>query len=78
MATAEVSDPAGPRNDYRLRPAIEERHRQWKCFCDLTHFTSRAFSLVVNQVVFILLAFNLLQLFLRRQKRKDLLPETKV
>jgi len=33
-------------------------------FNDLTHFTSRAFSMVVNQVVFIMLAYNLLQLYL--------------
>jgi hypothetical protein len=72
LDTAEGTDPTACCNDYRLRTSIEERHRQWKCFCDLTYFTSRAFSLVVNQVVFILLAFNLLQLFLRRQKRKDL------
>ena len=72
LDTAPVGDPAQPRRDYELRTSIEERHRQWKCFCDLTHFTSPAFSLVVNQVVFILLTFNLLQLFLLRQGRKDL------
>jgi len=72
LDTGTVTDPAAPRNDYRLRVSIEERHRQWKCFCDLTYFTSRAFSLVVNQVVFILLAFNLLQYFLLKQGRKKL------
>jgi hypothetical protein len=76
LDTAALTDPAAPRNDYRLRVCIEERHRQWKCFCDLTYFTSRAFSLVVNQVVFILLAFNLLQHFLFRQRRKDLTNKT--
>jgi hypothetical protein len=60
------------REDYGLRPAIEERFRHLKCFCDLTHFTSRAFSLVVHQVVFIMLANDLLQLYLLRQRRKDL------
>jgi hypothetical protein len=54
----------------------EERHRQLKCFSDLTHFTSRAFSLVVNQVVFILLAYSLLQIFLLRQGREDLTKKT--
>lgn len=72
LDTAAVRDPASPRNDYTLRAAIEERHRQWKCFCDLTGFTSRAFSLVVNQVVFVLLTYNLLQLFLLREGRKEL------
>ena len=38
----------------------------------LSRFTSPAFSLVVHQVVFVLLTFNLLQIFLRRQGRKDL------
>lgn len=60
------------RRDYLLRTAIEERYRQLKCFCDLTNFTSPAFSLVLNQVIFIMLAFNLLQHFLRKQHRKDL------
>jgi hypothetical protein len=75
LDTAAVNDPAAPRNDYALRVCIEERHRQWKCFCDLSAFTSRAFSLVVNQVVFTLLAFNLLQHFLLKTRRTDLTPK---
>lgn len=35
-------------------------------------FTSRAFSLVVNQVIFVALAYNLLQLYLKRQGRAEL------
>ena len=57
---------------YRLRQAIEERYRQLKCFSDLSSFTSRAFSLVVNQVVFIVLAYSLFQIYLLRKIRKDL------
>jgi hypothetical protein len=71
-----VSNPAASRQDYRIRTSIEERYRQLKCFSDLTNFTSRAFSMVVNQVVFIMLAYNLLQLFLLRQKRKELTKKT--
>jgi len=70
--TQEVHNPCQAREDYHLRTATEERYRQLKCFADLTHFTSRAFSMVVNQVVFIMLSYNLLQLYLLRQVRKEL------
>ena len=74
--TREVQDPSQSRQDYHLRTSIEERYRQLKCFNDLTHFTSRAFSLVVNQVVFIMLAYNLLQFFLLKQGRQELNQKT--
>jgi hypothetical protein len=70
-------DPALRREEYHLRTDIEEGHRQLKCFWDLTGFTSRAFSLVVNQVVFVALAYNLLQLYLKRQGRKELNRRTR-
>lgn len=70
--TKTVADPAAPRNEYRLRGGIEERHRQLKCFIDLTDFKSRAFSLVYNQVVFVALAYSLLQLYLKRTDRPEL------
>ena len=74
--TKEVHNPCQTRQDYHLRTATEERYRQLKCFADLTHFTSRAFSMVVNQVVFIMLSYNLLQLYLLRQARKELNKKT--
>ena len=74
--TKEVEDPTEASEQYHLRTGIEERHRQLKCFVDLTKFTSRAFSMVVNQVVFIMLALNLLQLYLLRQGRKELNKKT--
>ena len=74
--TKEVKDPREKRQEYRLRIAIEERYRQVKCFIDLTKFTSRAFSMITNQVVFTMLAYNLLQLHLLRQKRKKLNRKT--
>ena len=43
---------------------------------DLTHFTSRAFSMVVNQVIFIMLAYDLLQIYLLHQGRKELNQKT--
>ncbi len=70
--TATVTNPADSRDDYALRVAIEERHRQFKCFCDLTRFTSRAFSLVLNQVIFVLLTYNLLQVYLLRSEKSEL------
>ena len=68
---------AARRDEYHLRTTIEEGHRQLKCFWDLTHFTSRAFALVVNQVVFVALAYTLLQLYLRRQGRAELNRRTR-
>jgi hypothetical protein len=55
-----------------LRTQIEERHRQLKCFSDLSRFTSRAFSMVANQVVFVLLTYTLLQIYLHRSDMKDM------
>jgi DDE family transposase len=60
------------RDEYRLRTGIEERHRQLKCFVDLTDFTSRKFSLICNQVVFVALCYSLMQMFLLRIKRSEL------
>ena len=45
----------------RRRVPILERHRQVKCFWDLTRFRSTAWSLIVNQLVFVCLTYSLLQ-----------------
>jgi hypothetical protein len=74
--TQEKGDPRQARGDYHLRTSIEERHRHLKCFSDLTKFTSRRFSMVVGQVVFIMLAYNLLQLYLLRTHHKELTSKT--
>ncbi len=74
--TRKVQDPRQSRQDYHLRISTEERYRQLKCFNDLTHFTSPAFSMVVNQVVFIMLTHNLLQFFLLKQGRQELNQKT--
>lgn len=60
------------RSTYELRTAIEERHRQYKCFWDLTQMHSRAFSLVVNQALFVLLAYTLIQAHLLLGQRQRL------
>jgi len=70
--TREVTDPTETSREYHIRSSTEERYRQLKCFSDLTHFTSRAFSMVTNQVIFIMLAYDLLQIYLLNQGRKEL------
>ena len=60
------------RSTYELRPPIEERHRQYKCFWDLTRMHSCAFALVVNQTLFVLLADTLVQAHLVLRQRQAL------
>jgi len=60
------------RDDYGLRTDIEERHRQVKCFWDLTRFHSTAWSLIVSQVVFVALTYSLLQIHLLQQGHQEL------
>lgn len=62
------AEQAQRRDEYSLRTEIEEGHRQLKCFWDLARFTSRAFSMVLGQIVFVVLAANLLQVFLRKHQ----------
>lgn len=60
------------RDLYGLRTDIEERHRQVKCFWDLTRFHSTAWSLVVSQTVFVCLTYSLLQIHLLKQGHQEL------
>jgi Transposase DDE domain len=60
------------RDLYGRRTDIEERHRQVKCFWDLTRFHSTAWSLVVSQTVFVCLTYSLLQLHLLQQGHEAL------
>ncbi|MGH9339817.1 MAG: hypothetical protein ACRD1R_09575 [Acidobacteriota bacterium] len=77
LDTGPVADPAESRHDYTLRTTIEERHRQLKCFSDLEDFSSGAFNLIVNQVVFVLLTYSLLQWYWLRIGRKELNSKTR-
>jgi len=77
LDTAPVEDPRQGRQSYALRTTIEERHRQLKCFSDLEAFSSCVFNLIVNQVVFVLLTYSLLQWYLLRAGRKELNPKTR-
>lgn len=75
--TREVDDPVEVWLYYIIRSVIEERHRQMKCFWDLTHFRSRAYTLVVNQVIFMVLAYSLMQCFLVKMEREELTGTTR-
>ncbi len=72
MTTADFADPQQPPRDYARRPAIEERHRQLKCFYDLTDFHSRTFNAVVAQGVFVLLSYTLRQWQLWKSQQEEL------
>jgi hypothetical protein len=76
LDTAAIPEPLATREEYALRTSIEERHRQLKCFSDLAGFTSRRLSLVVNQVVFVLLMYSLLQWYWQRIRRPEFNPRT--
>jgi hypothetical protein len=72
VSTSDRFAAAHIRSTYELRPAIEERHRQYKCFWDLTRMHSCAFALVVNQALFVLLAYTLVQAHLVLRQRQAL------
>ena len=76
-STKEFSNPLHIWTTYRLRPGVEEDHRQEKCFSDMTHFRSTAFSLVVNQILFVELAYSLIQIFLRKVGRNELVGKSR-
>jgi hypothetical protein len=60
------------RDQYALRTDIEERHRQVKCFWDLTRFHSTALNLLVSQTVFVCLTYSLRQIHLLHQGHQEL------
>jgi Transposase DDE domain len=77
LDTAENFSAAAVRSDYALRTTVEEGYRQLKCFQALADFSSRAFSLIVNQVIFVLLTHSLLQWYLFRNRRQHLNRKTR-
>ena len=72
MSTEDFADPQRAPAEYARRTTIEERHRQLKCFYDLTDFHSRSFNAVSAQVVFVLLSYTLRQWQLWHDRREDL------
>lgn len=77
VSTFDFDDPLQLREYYQMRPVIEERIRQTKCFWDLAKFRATKFSLVVNQIVFVLMAYTLVQIFLHKSGREDLAAQTR-
>ncbi len=77
MTTREVTDPVEIRDLYALRPSCEEGWRQAKCYWDLSNFRSCSFALIDSQVIFVLMAYSLLQLFLIQSDRGDLAKLTR-
>ena len=75
--TSATMTASGTRENYKLRTAIEERHRQYKCFWDLAHMTSCQFSMVVSQVLWVLLAYTLLQGHIFLRHRQAMNPRTR-
>jgi len=61
LTTGALGDGFDLRQDYHRRTDIEERHRQLKCFYDLTDFRSRSFNAITAQVIMILLTYSLRQ-----------------
>jgi hypothetical protein len=76
MDTADFTNPPQSREQYHLRPKIEERHRMLKCFHDLSEFHSRCFNVIVAQVVFILLSYTLRQWQLWKWRQEELAGKT--
>lgn len=62
---------------YRIRCGIEEDHRQEKLFWDLSHFRTPRFTLVVNRVVFVELAYSLIQIFLKKIQEGELIGKSR-
>jgi hypothetical protein len=77
VTTNENWTAARVRELYGLRTDIEERHRQVKCFWDLTRFHSTAWNLVVSQLVFVCLTYSLLQIHLLHHGHQELNRRTR-
>lgn len=76
LTTGELGDGWPLRQEYRRRTDIEERHRQLKCFYDLTDFRSRSLNAIASQVVMILLSYTLRQWQLWQMLQEQLADHT--
>jgi hypothetical protein len=76
LTTGELGDGWPLRQDYHRRTDIEERHRQLKCFYDLTTFRSCSFNAITAQVVMILLSYTLRQWQLWQMLQEQLADHT--
>jgi hypothetical protein len=76
LTTGELGDGWPLRQEYHRRTDIEERHRQLKCFYDLTDFRSRSLNAIASQVVMILLSYTLRQWQLWQMLQEQLADRT--
>lgn len=76
MTTADFADPRQPKDQYQLRPQVEEGYRLLKCFYDLAEFHSQDFDVIAAQVVFIFLSYTLRQWQLWKTAQEDLAGKT--
>ena len=76
LTTGELGDGWSLRQDYHRRTDIEERHRQLKCFYDLTDLRSRSLNAIAAQVVMILLSYTLRQWQLWQMLQEQLADHT--
>jgi hypothetical protein len=72
MSTEDFPDALRIKLAYERRTQIEERHRQLKCFYDLTDFGSRSFAAITAQVVLVLLTYTLRQWQLWKAQQEQL------
>jgi hypothetical protein len=75
--TRRFDDPLQMWQTYRRRGGVEEDHRQEKCFWDLAHFRTPDFDLVVNRVVFVEMAYSLIQIFLLKIQKQELVGQAR-
>ena len=76
LTTGELGYGLSLRHDYHRRTDIEERHRQLKCFYDLTDLRSRSLNAIASQVVMILLSYTLRQWQLWQMLQEHLADRT--
>ena len=76
LTTGELGDGWSLRQDYQRRTDIEERHRQLKCFYDLTDLRSRSLNAIAAQVVMVLLSYTLRQWQLWQLRQEQLADRT--
>ena len=76
LVTPGLLEPTEGRERYALRSEIEERNKQLKHSWKLTAFTSPDYSLVMTQIVFVAMAFSLVQLYISSKKLQNLAHRT--
>ncbi len=74
--TVDFADPRQPKDQYALRPQVEEGYPLRKCFHDPAEFHSQDFDVMAAQAAFIFLSYRLRQWQLWRTAQEDLAGKT--